>query len=204
MVGVQWRGHGREDPATRFLGMNQLPDGWTEPEGGLMVTALEGPGSGHQGQHQPDPVGGLCIEPELIKHPPPVPRCLLLCLSFHRGCPPPAVADGLGLRPRAPGSWGRHLGLCPSSFWVSGSGLVLIPKWTEVGQRMGVLQAKGPRGESGRWAVVHLSPGLLAGSAAKGQGPAFLATGHCSGSWGIGRGLAHRIESHSRPGEWLS
>lgn len=94
-----------------------------------MFTALEGPGSGHQEQRQPDPVGGLCIEPELIKHPPPVPRFLLLCLSFHRGCPPPAMADGLGLRPCSPGHWGRHMVLCPSSFWVSDSGLVLFPKW---------------------------------------------------------------------------
>lgn len=49
---------------------------------------------------------------------------------------------------------------------------------------------------------MQLSLGLLAGSAAKGQGPAFLATGHRSGSRGPGRGLAHRIESHSRVWFW--
>lgn len=110
-----------------------------------MFTALEGPGSGHQEQHQPDPVGGLCIEPELIKRPPPVPRFLLL-FSFHRGCPPPAMADGLGLRPCSPGHWGRHMVLCPL---LSGSQTVAwycSSSGTEVGQRTGVLQAKGPQG----------------------------------------------------------
>lgn len=76
-----------------------------------MFTALEGPGIGHQEQPQLKPVSTLCIEPELIK-PPPVPRFVLVCLSFHRGASaalPGARDRGLVL------DAGAAHGLLPSS-----------------------------------------------------------------------------------------
>lgn len=47
-----------------------------------MFIALEEPGIGHQEQLQPDPGGGLCIEPELIKRLPPVPRSFRCASPF--------------------------------------------------------------------------------------------------------------------------
>lgn len=138
----------------------------------MTFTALEGPGIGHREQLQPDPGGGLCIEPELIKRLPPVPRSILVCLSFHRGALDPR-RRGFGRRPRLlhAGSdvWSRASppsGSQTAVWYCSLSG-------TEAGQRTDL------RGGGGRWAVGHRSPALPAGRVAEGPGP-----GHHSGRVG--------------------
>lgn len=93
-----------------------------------MFTALEEPGIGHREQLQPDPGGGLCIEPELIKRLPPVPRLIPVCLSFRRGALGP-LWRCFGPRPCSPECWERRVVSCLSSFWVSDGSLVLLPKW---------------------------------------------------------------------------
>ena len=153
-----------------------------------MFTTLEEPGgNGHQEQPQSDPVGGLCIEPELIKRP------YLYCVSSWRASwwvPSACSTRCSGPRPCSPGRWDRHLVLCPSSLWLSNSGLVLFPK--EWGRGWGSHRPKGPRGE--RWAVGHLSPQTFRlGAQLRARGRLFLPQGTAQGT---GHPLIH-VESHS-------
>lgn len=95
-----------------------------------------------------------------------------------------------GPRPCSPGRWDRHLVLCPSSLWLSYSGLVLFPK--EWGRGWGSHRPKGTRGE--RWAVGHLSPQTFRlGAQLRARGQLFLPQGTAQGT---GYLLIH-VESHS-------
>lgn len=155
-----------------------------------MFTALEGPGIGHREQLQPDPGGGLCIEPELIKRVPPGPRFILVCLSFHRGALGPPWRC-LGPRPC---SLGATRGLAPLLFLGLRRRPGIAP---EVGQKSGrewgFHRPRDLRVGGGRWAVGHLSPDLPAEGVAEGPGP-----GHHSGRMGT----HPSVESHSRVWFW--
>lgn len=162
-----------------------------------MFSALEGLGNGHQEQPQPDPGGGLCIELELIKR---VPR--LYCASFW--CASPFIAGVLGplwqiFRTKALFSWtlGMACGFEPPFFWVSGSTLILFPKWdrgqAENGGSTGQ-RTPGVRVGDGQWGTFHQAFQL-------GAWPRLFLPWDITRSSRSGHSPIH-IESHSRVRFW--